>query len=259
MQLSVLTENAAGGRFKAEHGLSYYLEHEGFKLLFDTGHSDVFLQNAKQLSINLDQVNTVVLSHGHWDHGDGLRFLKNKMLVCHPDVFMKRYRKQDHSYIGLELTENEIESKFNIVKSTKPYYITETIIFLGTVPRIMPFEAQTTSFVDADDLDDFVPDDSALVFVQNNELIIVTACSHAGICNIIEHAKKTTGINKINSVIGGFHLKEQNEQTKETIAYLNKQDLKQVFPSHCTELPALAAFYDAFKIKQVKTGMTFHF
>ncbi len=76
MQLTVLTDNCAGAGFLVEHGLSYLISHEGHKILFDTGHTDVFLKNAAKLEMDIqNEVNTVVLSHGHWDHGDGLSFL----------------------------------------------------------------------------------------------------------------------------------------------------------------------------------------
>jgi len=90
-------------------------------------------------------------------------------------------------------------------------------------------------------------------------LVVITGCSHSGICNICEHAKKVTGIDKIGAVIGGFHLKRNNLQTQKTVAYFKKNAVKRVLPSHCTELPALAVFYDNFEIQQIKTGMTFEF
>ena len=78
MKLTVLTENLAGGRLLAEHGLSYLIEHDEKTILFDTGHSNVFLKNAERMGIDIhDKVDVVVLSHGHWDHGDGLHFLEN--------------------------------------------------------------------------------------------------------------------------------------------------------------------------------------
>jgi len=65
---------------------------------------------------------------------------------------------------------------------------------------------------------------------------------------------KVTGINKISGIMGGFHLKNIDKQTNETIRFLKKNNVKHVLPSHCTELPALAAFYDSFSFNQVKTG-----
>ena len=94
MKLTVLTDNCAGAGYVAEHGLSYLIEHESKKILFDTGHTDVFLRNAKILNIDIQkEIDTAVLSHGHWDHGDGLRYLKNKKLISHPNSFSKRFRR----------------------------------------------------------------------------------------------------------------------------------------------------------------------
>ncbi len=258
MKLTVLTENTASGNYTAEHGLSYYIEQDT-NILFDTGHSDVFLKNAERLGIELDDIENIVLSHGHWDHGDGLKYLKNKNLICHPYAFIKRYRKIDHHYIGLKLNYYELNKRFRLINTRRPYYIHENMIFLGEIPRINRFEAQSTPFVDEHLIDDYVPDDSALAVIQDDELIVVSGCAHAGICNIIEHAKKVSGIKKVLAVIGGFHLKEINEQTKKTIAYFKKQKIKHIYPSHCTDLPALSAFYEAFNIKQLKSGMHLNF
>ncbi len=255
MELTVLTENVAGGCFIAEHGLSYLIECDDNKILFDTGHSDVFLKNAEQLKINLDEIKTLVLSHGHWDHGNGLKYIEDKNLICHPDSFIRRFRKADISYIGLDLSYEEIKSKFNVIVSKEPYKISENIIFLGEIPRLNSFEAQTTSFVDENGIDDFVPDDSAIVINSKKGLIIITGCGHAGVCNTIEYAKKITSRNKVYGVIGGFHLKDADIVTKKVIEYFKKEKIEKIYPSHCTELPALAEFYNNFKINQLKTGM----
>ena len=259
MKLSVLTENTASAYFIAEFGLSYFIEYDGKNILFDTGHTDVFLKNAKKLKIDINKTDLIVLSHGHWDHGNGLKYLENKKLLCHPEVFKKRYSKIDQHYIGLELGYEELNAKFKLILSSEPYHITDNILFLGEIPRINDFESQTTSYVDSNNDADFVPDDSALAIVIKDELIVITGCSHSGICNIVEYAKETTGIKNIKTVMGGFHLKENDIQTKRTIQYLKEQKINNILPSHCTQLPALAAFYDEFEIKQVQTGMVFHF
>lgn len=260
MRLTVLTENCAGSGFLAEHGLSYFIEHEDGNILFDVGHTDVFIKNAKNVGIDIEKdVNTVVLSHGHWDHGDGLRYIENKTLITHPESFIKRYRNKDHSMLGLSLTKDEIEQKFKLILSKEPYNISEHIIFLGEIPRQNDFEAKTTNFTDQKGQPDFVNDDSAIVIIQNKELVIVTGCSHSGICNIIDYACKVTGIDKVASVIGGFHLKQNDFQTKKTIRYIEEKDIANIYPSHCTQFPALVAFYEKFKIEQLKTGMVLYF
>jgi 7,8-dihydropterin-6-yl-methyl-4-(beta-D-ribofuranosyl)aminobenzene 5'-phosphate synthase len=255
MKLTVLTENTAGAGFLAEHGLSYLIESNGHKLLFDCGHSGCFLKNAAKMGLQLaTEIQTVVLSHGHWDHGDGLRYMEGKTLVAHPSIFMKRYRKDDLSYIGLTLQQNELQEKFWLTLSEKPFSITQNICFLGSIPRVKIFESQSTSFVDDKGMPDFVPDDSALAIVENGVLMVVTGCSHAGICNIVEYAKKVTQTEKVGAVIGGFHLKHENAQTRETIEYFKQSNIQHIYPSHCTELPALCAFQKAFGISQLKTG-----
>ena len=256
MKISILTENCAGPYFRAEHGLSYLIEVDELKLLFDTGYSDVFLHNAQQLNIDLKkEVDTIVLSHGHWDHGDGLQYLEGKTLITHPASFTVRYRKSDHTYVGLQLPRKDITSRFNLISSEGPYFITPGVVFLGAIPRLNDFESQTTSFIDDQGQEDYVPDDSGLAIIQQNQLVIISGCAHSGICNMIDYARQVTGIMTIRAVLGGFHLKHQSTQTKRTIKYLQDSRISTLFPSHCTELPALSAFYDAFRIKQLKSGM----
>lgn len=260
MKLTVLTENTAGGKFLAEHGLSYLIEHDDEKILFDTGHSDIFLKNGLALGIDIqNDLNIVVLSHGHWDHGDGLQFIQGKKLITHPLSFIKRYRKGGKENIGLKLTRTEIDKKFRLFETEKPYFISAQIIFLGAIPRDNDFESQNTMFVDEHGNDDFVPDDSALVIIQDNELVVIAGCSHSGICNIADYAQRITGISKIRAIIGGFHLKGNDLQTKRTVEHLKRIGVSKLYPSHCTELAALAAFYNEFSIVQVKTGQVILF
>ena len=113
--------------------------------------------------------------------------------------------------------------------------------------------------MDETEMDDFVPDDSALAFINNQKLTVITGCSHSGICNICEYAKQITGIPTIERVIGGFHLKHNDEQTQQTIRYFLQEKVNNLLPSHCTELPALAAFHADFGISQIKTGQLFNF
>lgn len=255
MKLSVLSENVAGGRFGAEHGLSYLIEHNGFTVLFDTGSSDLFRRNAQKLGVDLEAVvDCVVLSHGHWDHGDGLQYVADKPLVAHPGIFKSRFRQNSNTKIGLKLTAQEVEQRFDVQLSFEPKYLTTEMLFLGLIPKTNDFEALETPFVDEHGYPDFVEDDSALVVVEPDGLVVISGCAHSGICNIVAYARKVTGVQVVKAVIGGFHLKHNNKQTQQTVAYLKSTGVKQVLPSHCTELPALTAFYTAFPFHQIKTG-----
>ena len=177
MKISVLTENCAGSHFQAEHGLSYLIEIDGEKILFDTGHSEVFLKNAQKLDIDIHkEVEKIVLSHGHWDHAYGLKYLKNKTVITHPRSLDRMLATEEFKDVRLELTPRELEEKFNIQPTSAPQNITENLFFLGEIPRANDFESQSTYFADERGKDDFIPDDTALAVKIGNELVIINGC-----------------------------------------------------------------------------------
>lgn len=259
MKVYVLSDNHAGGNTMAEHGLSYLIENQGVKIMFDAGQSPLFINNAKRMGVELDDVDVKVLSHGHFDHGDGFKHFPGGKLYCHPGCFTKRYRKTDKSYIGLNLPYEDFNRQFEVHTSARATELSKGIFFLGEIPRVMDFESKTTSFVFESGDPDFVKDDSGIALVLTDGLFVITGCGHAGLVNTLEHAMKITGVKKIVGVMGGFHLKSLNNQTKSTLAYLKKIKPMYVYPSHCTELPVLAEFYNEFGFEQVKTGMILDF
>lgn len=259
MRLVVLSEAISGNHLESEHGLSYYLEVDGLKILFDTGASHVFGDNAAELGIDLDALDMVVLSHGHFDHGDGLRFLKPTTLICHPGCFVKRYHRDGFRNLGLELSRSEIEKRFHLQTCKEPYQISQHLHFLGEIPRITEFEAGTTPYVKEGGEKDFIMDDSGLACITQLGLVIISGCAHSGICNMIQHAMNVTGIGKIRAVIGGFHLKTIDPQTRETVTYLKELKVRQVLPAHCTMEPALGLFHRVFGYHEVRVGQEFFF
>ncbi len=259
MTITILTDNFPGSHTTAEHGLSYMIEHDGKKLLFDTGQSDLFLKNASAIGVDIADIDMIILSHGHFDHGNGLEHLSGGSLLCHPGCFVKRYRKKDNLYIGLKNTKDEISKRFNLILAEKPYKISDSIFFSGEIPRITNFESQTTPFVFENGTPDFVMDDSAAGFLLKEGLFVVTGCGHSGIVNTLEHMKKITGANTIYCIMGGFHLKEIDRQTRETIHYLKYNNIQHVYPSHCTAQPVLSLFLKTFDVEQVITGKVFEF
>ncbi len=258
MKLSVLSENTAYSIFNAEHGFSLFVEHD-IPLLFDTGASRLFMENARKMHLDIDRATKVVLSHGHWDHGNGLRYLSNKELICHPDVFMKRYSSNGSRYIGLNLEESQLAASFQIEKHKTPYWISEKILFLGEIPRKTDFESVQTTFTKENGEPDFVPDDTGIALVSANELIVISGCAHAGICNTIEHAIEVTGIKKVKAVMGGFHLHANDEITKKTIDYLKRWKEAIFMPCHCTGFEAKMAFSGKLKTKPVHAGQEITF
>ena len=147
MKITVLSNDKAKDNYMREHGLSFYIETNiGKKILFDTGASDVFIKNADTLGIDMDSVEFIALSHGHHDHGNGLKFLKGKTFVCHPGCFYRKYRKKDGSYNGLNSSLKEAQENFNLILSKNPYQITEDVIFLGEIQEIIHLKQKKLRF-----------------------------------------------------------------------------------------------------------------
>lgn len=251
MKVTVLVENIANGRLQAEWGLSYIVESDE-RILFDTGASDLFLKNAAKLEENLDEIEKVVLSHGHWDHGTGLQYLEGKKIYGHTAIFMERY--SGPRSIGLPFSRKSIEENNKLFLKDGPQKISDKITFLGEIPRKSKLQNVAGYFTDKEGKQDFVPDDSAIVVEEDGALNIITGCAHSGLINTIDYAVKVTGKDNINSVIGGFHLLGNDEITTETIKYLREKKVRKIYPSHCNQFPALSEFYTVFGSKPLRTG-----
>lgn len=247
MKICVLAENSvARSRCRdcvAEWGLSLYLEIGDVRILFDSGHKGTFMQNAKALGADLDKVDFIVLSHHHWDHAGGLRFYKfasKKKLITHPRV-PKTVRVEQ----SLDLATN-----FELTTSTEPLEFSPGIYYLGEIPRQTAFEKGVYQH-------DPMPDDTAIAIQTDKGIVIVTGCSHAGLCNIAEYAKKVTGQN-IYGVIGGFHLFEDDPTAiAGSIAYFKQEKPAFLYPMHCVDHAAMSEFYYNFKVKKYGAGDVF--
>jgi 7,8-dihydropterin-6-yl-methyl-4-(beta-D-ribofuranosyl)aminobenzene 5'-phosphate synthase len=246
-----LVDNHAQKVFRAEWGFSLYIE--GSKnILFDFGDSDLYLENADQLGINVVNADYFVLSHGHWDHGNGLRYLPKRKLILHPGAFVKRYNEE--RFIGLPLSYEEAHARFDLIASTGPYKIDENITFLGEIPRETDFEAKSGPHVKEDGSWDPILDDSALAIKTKKGLVVISGCAHSGICNTIEYAIKVSGMDKVYAVLGGFHLKGEDEVTQKTVNYLKGKNIEKIAATHCTEFPALVEFANVFGSRPLASG-----
>ena len=241
--------------FESEHGLAFFIETGHKKIIFDTGSSDLFIKSAALLGISLGEADMIVLSHGHWDHGNGLVHLEGLPLVCHPGCFVKRYRKSGEGDLGLSLSEEELRSRYTIQTYKEPHKLCEHTWFLGEIPRWNSYEAKSTKYILEGGEEDFIMDDSGLACVTDQGLVVISGCAHAGICNMVEYAMAVTGESKVAAVIGGFHLRAVNNQTRRTISYLKNLGVERVIPSHCTFDPALEEFHKVFGKKELQTGV----
>ena len=264
MKLTVLVDNNTyiDQYYHGEPAASFYIETEDKRILFDTGYSGILLTNAQKMNIDLNKLTHIVFSHGHDDHTRGLKYLKeqvnikNVSLIAHPDCFYPKYNGE--LYIGSPFSADEISEMTQLLACKDPYPITENLIFLGQIPRTNMFENQDPIGeyeVDGVRKRDFLLDDTAMVYKSEKGLFIITGCSHSGICNIIKYAKKVCREEKIYGVLGGFHLFTDNEQLKETIRYLQKNNIQKLYPCHCVSLLARAKMMQTLPVVETGVGM----
>ena len=276
MKLTVLVDDNMSDyrRLLAEHGLCFYIEDDGKKILFDTGYSDVFIKNAISLGINLLDLDYIVLSHGHYDHTWGLTHylafymsavaqkqkVKKPTIVTHPDTFLEKL-EEGFGEIGCMLTQTKLKKCFEVITTDEPYQLTQNLTFLGEIPRFNDFEGrEPMEKVLRNDqwTDDYVVEDSALVYKSNSGLSIITGCSHSGICNIVEYSQKLFKTTKTESIIGGFHLIDTPEEKRnKIIEYLQKQDIKKLYPCHCTDFNAKSELARELGAKNIGVGFKY--
>lgn len=217
MKITVLMENTTKRLdMKAEHGLSLYIETKEHRLLFDMGQSDAFAENAKVLGIDLSKVDMAVLSHGHYDHGGGLK----KFLSINKDAdvyltdtafaphFSTGHQNPEPRYIGLD---KELAGNPRLIAVPDEYVIDEQL-------KLMTFNnGKRTYATDSYGLkmrcrEQFVPDDfrheQYLVIHENGKEIVISGCSHKGILNIMSWVQPDV-------LIGGFHFMKLDPETQE--------------------------------------------
>ncbi len=242
----------------AEPALSFLIEANGKKILFDFGYSDVYLKNAEALHIDLNEIDCAAVSHGHNDHTGGMQHWKMKRvpLICHPDCLGKTvYEKVE---IGNPLNETQISEKFDLTMTKDPFWISEDVCFLAEIPTLYDFEKRVPigrKTRNQMEEDDFVREDSALALKTEQGLWLITGCSHAGICSMISYAQKVTGLHKIAGVIGGFHLLEQDEKLMKTIEVLKGFKIGRLIPSHCVNLKSKIEMAKYLEIEEAGCGL----
>ncbi|MBQ8425072.1 MAG: MBL fold metallo-hydrolase [Clostridia bacterium] len=264
----VLSENRSNGKLEGEFGLSLLVNFNGYKFLFDTGASDLFIRNAKAFGIDVDiMAENVIISHGHSDHTNGLKYLKNaKRIILHPSAFKMRYSMRQRTYSGFPMSEQSLKNIHNVYKTKDTIEVMPNLWYLGEIPMTVDFEKDgnfATTLDEAGQVIDKTEDDSAVVASTGKGLIILVGCGHRGICNIIEYAKKVTGQEQVYAVLGGFHMRGLGNKAKidKTIEYFKKNRIRNVYLGHCVTDDVIDYFEEnltSSKIFRLAVGKKFY-
>ena len=268
MKLNILTENSVkrDSHLLAEHGLSIYIECDNLRLIFDTGDTDIYLKNAEKMGIDLSKVDFIVLSHNHYDHVSGVKYfsLQNRRVK----LVAQRYAFYPRIDYHNDLSEQEIVNRFDVIPvDSNPFELSENLLFLGSIPSSNNFEKRKNfgkvKLPSGESVEDFCKDDSALIYRSSDGIIVITGCSHSGMCNIIQYAsviaEKKWGISKVKTIIGGLHL-INSSLLSEITGFLKAKEISEIYPCHCTDLNAKIALARAgFQVNEVSAGMNFNF
>jgi len=257
MQVRITTlseDRVAGPDLIGQLGLSILVESEEGNVLFDAGQGVSAAHNADVLGVNLSKIDTIVLSHGHFDHTGGLRDILRKIgkkemeIVAHPDIWARKHVRAPAAsmdrFVGIPFRREELErlgGRFTLTK--QPFGITSTITTTGEFPMTTPFERLSPAMLVWEGTDfkpDEVPDDQALIINTRHGLIVILGCAHRGAINTLYHVQRLTGVKKIHMVLGGCHLIEADSgpRIRATIDALKELDVQKVGVSHCVGLPA---------------------
>ncbi len=271
LKITVLLEDSPGTNpiLKFEHGLSFFIQKDGHVMLFDTGQSGVFLDNARQLGIDMSKLDFVVLSHGHYDHSGGFRALceisSGFQLVTGKGFFVEKYsvKEAEHTFKGNNFNKDFLEKK-GIVRKVMKDTITELVPGIFAVTHFYKDNTDEVSSSAYKLYDgsmfrkDPFTDEILLAIDTPKGLVVLVGCSHPGIKNMLDTV--LSALNRpLYAVLGGIHLIEASEERiNSTINYFKKSGIRHLGTCHCTGEKAqnkLKSLGERFM--EVKTGSRF--
>ena len=272
LKITTLAENSATSILLGQWGLSFLLEMTDAKgkkrkIILDTGkYKPALLHNMKNLNVNLNDLDCVVLSHGHLDHtgttAEIVKMTGGVKVYAHPHTFLARFYQDKTGkkrQLGVPKGEGipEIEKAGGTVLLTrKPTEIVPGVSTTGQIERTTSFERplpisktdRLVITVDGKETDDHILDDQALwMQVDGIGPYVITGCAHSGIINTLTHVQKIGQLKQIHGLVGGTHLVgRSDEYLQKTVTDLKKFGLKLISPCHCTGFKATATLWRAY-------------
>jgi 7,8-dihydropterin-6-yl-methyl-4-(beta-D-ribofuranosyl)aminobenzene 5'-phosphate synthase len=244
LTITILVDNQAGDGLLAEHGLALWIQIDGRRILFDSGQGAALPVNAERLGIDLSTADTLVLSHGHYDHGGGIPAVLGRnrdiAILAHPRAVRSRFVVEPGKVRPVHLP---VEALAALDRHPTVRWVRRVrslgsgIGLTGPIPRGTPFEDPGGPFFldPAGRLPDAIDDEMALWIRTSKGLVVCTGCAHAGLINTLHLALRQSGEKRITAVIGGFHLGDAGaERLAETVAALRDLAVERLVPCHCT-------------------------
>ncbi|MCC8078643.1 MAG: MBL fold metallo-hydrolase [Oscillospiraceae bacterium] len=253
--ITVLMENTAPeGALAGEHGLSLLVEGQGVRVLYDTGPSPRFLFNARALGAELEGLDALVLSHGHYDHTGGAAALLTgpkppKSIYLGRDFFTRRFKRGGEEIGSLLDERTALQSAEVHVVGDEPARIAEGV-FAVSVFTLNNSVELTDAYIQRETSDwldtDTFCDETALVLETPTELTLISGCSHVGCANMCTRVEELFG-RKVDTFIGGTHLMNaDDERIEQTARLLRQHGVRRLGACHCTGCRANEYFASAY-------------
>lgn len=246
ISIKVLLENNTSEHkaLKAEHGLSFWIEKDNKKILFDCSSNKIVLENASKMGVNTQTADYVVISHSHYDHAAGYKAVVEAgckaPLYIGRNFFEPKYAKHSptYTYLGCGFEEQFLkEHHITYYLCDKKERLFEGCYLVSDFERTTSFEKIPERFVKQQKgqmvQDDF-KDEVCIVLESEKGLVVVVGCSHPGIINMLQTIQRRLEL-PIYAVFGGSHLVEGNEKRiKATLHTMKQMNIKVLGLNHCT-------------------------